>query len=213
MPQTNQIHFHLLRLIDYLKDAKNDANVEKVTKVIELVVKQLEPSMAEHERILDELSGMLDYINKTKAEMLGGPDIAGDAEHISIASDELDQVLQTTEQAANTIMDNGDIIMEKVGAMEGEDAQAIMAATANIFEACNFQDLTGQRIRKVMQTMEYLEQRLLNLTGAGDEETNGATGKVPSKSNRPDEELMNGPGKLGETPSQADIDALFNSLD
>ena len=36
-----------------------------------------------------------------------------------------------------------------------------MAATiTQIFEACNFQDLTGQRLTKVVNTMKFIEERL-----------------------------------------------------
>jgi chemotaxis protein CheZ len=81
-----------------------------------------------------------------------------------------------------------------------------------IFEACNFQDLTGQRISKVMTTMKFIENRItamMDIWGGVDEIKAHAPAKVDERGE--DEKLLNGPkldGDVGHA-SQDDIDALF----
>ena len=97
-----------------------------------------------------------------------GNDLASDLVHmrhsdIPTAVDKLDAVMQVTESAANQIMDACSAL-EAVGRdAGGEVAQAINAAVAIIYEACSFQDLTGQRIVNVADTLGLIEGKLADL--------------------------------------------------
>jgi chemotaxis regulatin CheY-phosphate phosphatase CheZ len=42
-------------------------------------------------------------------------------------------------------------------------SEEIQERVVSIFEACNFQDLTGQRIKKVMTTMKFIEKTVSNI--------------------------------------------------
>ena len=44
--------------------------------------------------------------------------------------------------------------------------ESINDACMRIFEACSFQDITGQRITKVVSTLTYIEERLHGLQDA-----------------------------------------------
>jgi len=81
-----------------------------------------------------------------------------------------------------------------------------------IFEACNFQDLTGQRITKVVSTLKFIEThivRMMEIWGGLDAfkdiEAEGIVGREG------DAKLINGPKLEGEAghASQDDIDSLF----
>jgi chemotaxis protein CheZ len=79
--------------------------------------------------------------------------------------------------------------------------------------ACGFQDLTGQRIKKVVNTLHYMERRVAAMVEIWGVETGTATTEIVAMAEddvRPDKELLHGPQAKGEGVSQADIDALFD---
>ncbi|WP_207622941.1 hypothetical protein [Falsiroseomonas algicola] len=119
---------------------------------------------------------------------------------------ELEAVVQATEAAANTIMEAAEAIQDWV-AGGGQDASAVAAIAArvnSIFEACSFQDVTGQRIRRAIQHLQQVETMLDSMIPDG-------TGKDPAKPTLQIATAM----RTVEKPSggdlgQDDIDALLN---
>ena len=85
------------------------------------------------------------------------------ATHFQNAWDELDAVVAATEEATNTIMNCCDDISAIAGKVGGEDGDALMNNVTKMFEACNFQDITGQRIGKVVKTLRYIETHINQL--------------------------------------------------
>jgi chemotaxis protein CheZ len=83
-----------------------------------------------------------------------------------------------------------------------------------IFEACSFQDITGQRISKVVSTLSHLDDRINTLIERlklmkiePDQETRR---DVESEAERRRRELiLHGPQHKGEGVSQDDVDALL----
>ena len=74
---------------------------------------------------------------------------------------ELEAVVQATEHAANQIMEAAEAINGWL--MKGGDPAALPAVTQQvnaIFEACTFQDLTGQRIRRAIEHLQQVETML-----------------------------------------------------
>ena len=47
----------------------------------------------------------------------------------------------------------------------GEVAEKITNATTQIYEACGFQDITGQRISKIVKAMQEIETKIDDLIG------------------------------------------------
>ena len=143
-----------------------------------------------------------------------------DGEHLTQASIQLDAVLKATEEATSIILDAADEIQSCVGELGGGDAQdRIMAASSRIYEACNFQDLTGQRINKVVKTLELVESKIMRLVTlfgnppeGSEEMISKGLEKGKNKVVRQNAELLNGPQLPGAAPSQKDIDALFANL-
>lgn len=78
---------------------------------------------------------------------------------------ELAGVVQASEDAANRII----TAAEKIAAAldEPEPKPAIREQVNAIFEACAFQDLTGQRIRRVLDQLTALERMLAHLAEHG----------------------------------------------
>jgi chemotaxis protein CheZ len=107
-----------------------------------------------------------------------------------------------------------------------ESAEAIMAADRSdpaafeslvdaqmidIFEACTFQDITGQRIAKVVETLQRLETRFDRMlsalpTAEGEEVKTADEAAVDA---RKEDQILNGPQRDGPQVAQDDIDALF----
>ena len=88
--------------------------------------------------------------------------------HFDSMSDQLDAIVKATEDATNTIMEmmeKNDDIISKLKETITDDEQVklldqIAANGAEVFEACSFQDITGQRITKVVKSVTYVEDRV-----------------------------------------------------
>jgi chemotaxis protein CheZ len=78
---------------------------------------------------------------------------------------ELEAVVQATEEAANRILGAAEAIRSLVMKRFGEHpaATAIVEQTHAIFEACSFQDLTGQRIRRAISQLQSIEGSLAQI--------------------------------------------------
>jgi chemotaxis protein CheZ len=78
---------------------------------------------------------------------------------------ELEAVVQATESAANTIMEAAEAIGEwlREGRRDPESLEAVAARVNAIFEACTFQDITGQRIRRAIEQLQHVESMLTDM--------------------------------------------------
>jgi chemotaxis protein CheZ len=78
---------------------------------------------------------------------------------------ELEAVVQATEEAANRILGAAEAIRSLVMKRFGDNpaTAAIVEQTHAIFEACSFQDLTGQRIRRAITQLQSIEGSLAEI--------------------------------------------------
>ena len=120
--------------------------------------------------------------------------------------------MQATETATNTIMECAEALM---GA-DASDPAAYKALVDEkmmmIFEACSFQDITGQRIAKVVETLQHIEERVARFAQvmkAKDLE-GFLTDQEKARAERRERLLLNGPQAIGTAIKQDDIDSLFN---
>ncbi len=159
--------------------------------------------------LFDEMRYISSYIQRTRLEIsnLRPNDLSED--RIPGAGAELHAVVQHTAEATNLIM----AVAEDVMAADTSDPAAYQAFVSDkmmeIFEACTFQDITGQRIKKVVDTLTHIEQRLerfANVMGVEDAEL-----EETSEDKRKRENLLNGPALNGPEVAQDDIDALFGT--
>lgn len=116
----------------------------------------------------------------------------------------LNDVLEATENATTMILDTAAAIgtLTEASAMCAEDKEKMNEYMMTIYEACSFQDISGQRIKKVLKHLSALEGQLSRLS-----ETARGAGVVEKQ----DDGLLNGPALASEAPSQAEIDALFKT--
>jgi chemotaxis regulatin CheY-phosphate phosphatase CheZ len=103
-------------------------------------------------------------------EVLKAVSYSGDGSTAANAGVELDAVVDMTEKAANTILDAADRISERIKESQEsgneEDKQKVLEHISSdieeIFMACSFQDITGQRIRNTLENLREIEDRLGN---------------------------------------------------
>ena len=159
--------------------------------------------------LFDEMRYISSYIQRTRLEIsnLRPNDLSED--RIPGAGAELHAVVQHTAEATNLIM----AVAEDVMAADTSDPDAYQAFVSDkmmeVFEACTFQDITGQRIKKVVDTLTHIEQRLerfANVMGVEDAEL-----EETLEDKRKRENLLNGPALNGPEVAQDDIDALFGT--
>jgi chemotaxis protein CheZ len=173
------------------------------------------------EKLKVELDLIHDAINQTKREIavLHAKSFSG--EEMARVNGELGAVVGGTEEATQQILEAAEVIDQAAAAMarvtspdqQKQLGEEIQERVISIFEACNFQDLTGQRISKVMGTMKFIETRInvmMEIWGGIDAIKAHAPPLVDTRG--PDARLLNGPRLAGDVGhvSQDDIDALFD---
>ncbi|MDP2696677.1 chemotaxis protein CheZ [Thalassospira sp.] len=208
---------HLRDLLTQLKTRLEggDLNVEEISDLIETLAKFLPPgagASADQTRIFGELDELSHIIRKMKSEIasLRPDDIK--SEYIPNATDELDAIVDATAGATHEILDAMDALEAFAATLPPEQAEIVTGATMRVYEACNFQDITGQRTTKVIKALKSIEERVEGLVSAfGDEIARFAEQNPRTKKEAEGEAaLLNGPQLEGKGVSQADIDAMFN---
>ena len=172
------------------------------------------------EKLKVELDLIYDAITRTKREIavLHGKSFNG--EEMAKVNGELGAVVGGTEEATQQILEAAEAIdnaATALGKVTSPDQQKLLGEeiqerVVSIFEACNFQDLTGQRIKKVMNTMKFIENHItvmMDIWGGVDAIKAHAPAIVDTREG--DAKLLNGPKLEGDVghASQDDIDALF----
>lgn len=190
---------------------------DQVIKIINSVIKKVEHAGDDTTAaIYEELQGLQKVIEDAR-EAIGAtrPDDIND-KHIPTATDELDAVVESTAEATGTIMDAAEIIMEKAGEIGGENGDLITNEVMKIFEACSFQDITGQRITNVVKTLKTIEEKVGKMVAIIASRIPGIadSGDIPPEedSRTEDEKLMNGPQMPDKAISQEDIDKLLSDF-
>lgn len=133
------------------------------------------------------------------------------ASYIPGATDELDAIVAHTGAATESILEACERLDALGETLIGDAAQRLQSATVKIYEACSFQDITGQRITKVVSTLKTIEttiERIVTTFGAASVERKQAPASV-----RPVESLLNGPQLPASAMDQSDIDKLLASFD
>ena len=178
----------------------------------------------EHERLRNEIEGLAEYIRLAKNEIAAiEPRVISDR-HIPAATDELGAVVQATEEATGAILDAAEELEALGSTLEGAQAAKITEVTTKIYEASNFQDVTGQRITKVVNTLRHIEKRILALSaafsGGLDGDRDAQKGSRADNAPVTEVSLLSGPQLPGSGPqlpgagnSQDDIDRLFDSIE
>ncbi len=173
------------------------------------------------EKLKVELDLIHDAINRTKQEIALLHGRSFDGAEMAKVTGELGAVVGGTEEATQQILEAAEAIDEAASSiaktkspeLQARFSQDIQERVVTIYEACNFQDLTGQRISKVMTTMRFIENHInimMDIWGGVDAIKKHTPVIVDDRVG--DARLLNGPRGLNDEghASQNDIDAMFD---
>ncbi len=169
-----------------------------------------------------EIARMAKVLGQAKMEIAQIRHPMSEDDRVQAASNELDAIVLATETATNTILEaseeinqlctglidlgSGDPVVTEVAGM-------ITSQVIRVMEACNFQDITGQRITKVVTTLQVIEDRIKAIIDIIGKDAFTELPLPPQGTEvDPDDEshLLSGPQASGEGVSQDEIDALFD---
>ncbi len=166
-----------------------------------------------------EIAQMVRIITQAKEEIASIKHPMSEDDRMLAATNELDAIVLAAETSTNDILASAEAIEGQIRTISGrypddEDLQGMTELIAGqiikIFEACNFQDITGQRTTKVIKTIRFIEQRILSMIEIWGIEAFADLPVTEDESSSGEKALMNGPQLSGKGISQSDINALFD---
>ncbi|VAW15880.1 COG3143: Chemotaxis protein [hydrothermal vent metagenome] len=161
--------------------------------------------------ILREFGQIASSITKARDEIgrLQPQDIT--EEHIPEAGRELQAIISATEDATHTIMEAAENLLELEVTDIDTYKTAVEGEVMRIFEACSFQDITGQRVSKVVEALQDIDERVSRISAAFGSELVAVekSERETTRDNRKRDQILNGPALDGEGIDQGDIDKLL----
>ena len=169
--------------------------------------------------LLAEVEELAQTVASARAEIaaLGADDIT--ESHIPSATDELDAIVAHTATATDSILECCEQLDSVGPRLAEDDARVLQDVVTRIYEACSFQDITGQRITKVVATLKAIESKVAHIIEVFQpEERKGADKPAPAlpasdAATTSPQSLLNGPQLPSSAMDQSDIDALLASFD
>ncbi|MCW9034784.1 MAG: protein phosphatase CheZ [Alphaproteobacteria bacterium] len=172
----------------------------------------------QQEALSKELDGLFKYLKRVREEIAAVYKPQDEEHQIDKMGDQLDAITDATAEATNTIMEVAESNQDQVDVLRKEDTteeertaalQKIEDNSMAIFEACSFQDITGQRVTKILKSVKFVDERINSLVDVwGKEEVDKVD--VDGLNKTEDEQLLNGPQLKKDAFDQNDIDALFD---
>jgi len=204
---------HFNAVYDFLQNKRPaETTLADVLELAEISARTMQRFFADMDSaVYRELREIAGYIESLKREIgaLKANEIK--SSRIPAAGQELSAVCKATEAATNTIMECAETVM----AADGRDPKAYKALVEEkmmlVFEACSFQDITGQRISKVVETLQLIDERVSRFAKAIAARDAGgpATEKERLREERRQRLLLNGPQLGGPETSQSEVDTMF----
>lgn len=181
--------------------------IENAQDYLDRLIRQLHTLSSEKR---EPLVAVLEYVSRhirlTREEI--GSLTSGEGGPLSSSADELEEIVSETARATNEIMGAAETVESIAAGTDAATRDALQAAATRIYEASAFQDITGQRITKVVRALQHIESRVDALTSA--------CGSVIAKEREAatdDQALLNGPQLGRNAATQSEIDSLFDSIE
>jgi chemotaxis protein CheZ len=218
---TTTVPPELAHRLSSLKSRVHAVSREEITEVVCELLATMGGDLSEDNlKLYAELEALSRYITTAKFEIAALRPDEITSRHLPKATDELDAIVGATEEATNAILGAMENLEAIAGDLPPELGEKVNEAVTQVYEACSFQDITGQRITKVVNALKHIETKVEALVAAfGDEIAKYRTAhpeqeEAPEES-RPvsDADLLNGPQLPDDASKQAEIDALLASFD
>jgi len=164
-----------------------------------------------------EVDGLMMYVERVRKEIAAMDRPADEDHQMESMNDQLDAIVSATEEASNTIMNAMESTSDAVFTLseqitDPEQLKMLDRITNNandVFEACSFQDITGQRVTKLVRSLAYVADRVDSLITLWGRDQLGKVDVVAHEKTA-DEALLRGPALEGEGMAQDEIDKLFD---
>lgn len=197
------------------------ALVEPQEALSRRVLDALRRDMADAGEMKAELDAVQRAIEETKREIASVHVNGFQGPQMARVAGELDAVVQDTFDATDAILRAAEAIERNAAMLEAscrssrdrQSAAGVREEVVRIYEACNFQDLTGQRITRVVGTLGFIEDRIARMIAIwGGIEAFQAAIDGHEPGGRDEDGLLNGPRLATDAghASQDEIDALFD---
>jgi chemotaxis protein CheZ len=200
-------------LVEFLKQKRENVTFIDIIRLAEIAAQSLQAFFETFDatvyRELREIAGYIDQMR----DQIGALQVNEmKNSRIPQAGQELGAIVKATETATNTIMECAEAVM----AADASDPAAYKALVDEkmmmMFEACSFQDISGQRIAKVVETLQHIEDRVArfaNVMKAKDFD-GFLTDNERERAERRERLLLHGPQLDGEGADQSTIDKLID---
>ncbi len=166
-----------------------------------------------------EIAQMVRMIGKAKMEIASLKHPMAEDDRMQTAASELDAIVLATETSTHDILAASEQIehcTRKISGLHPDDdyvteqTDQIADEIIKIFEACNFQDITGQRVTKVVKTLRFIEERILALINIWGIEAFADLPMPEPPAAGADGEVLSGPQLGNQGITQDEINALFD---
>ncbi|RED50929.1 protein phosphatase CheZ [Aestuariispira insulae] len=171
-------------------------------------------------RLKNEIISLVQYIHRFREEVAQMVARENDQTKFDSMAEQLDAIVSATEKATHSILESVesiDEIVEKIRSASGDEERNSLCdeigdKTMAAMEACTFQDITGQRVNKIVRSMQFVEERVETMTQLwGKDEISAMADGIATDEREGDAALLNGPALETESSiSQDDIDKLFD---
>jgi len=182
------------------------------------VGKRARAQIVEAQAYKTELTTIYDAIGRTAADMASLVAGAKSGAQASRISRELAAIVTGTERATQAILQAAEEIDQSAHALaaalknhERGLVHDIQERVVQIFEVCNFQDLTGQRVSKAVTTLRFIEEHIDRMLEIW-QKVEQFKPIVPDDRNVDNEQrFLNGPKLAGDGghSTQSEIDRIF----
>jgi chemotaxis protein CheZ len=212
MPAANKQH--LDRIVEYLRGKREaDVSLSDVVALAEITAESLQTFFETMDTaIYRELREIAGYIQQMKVEIGALQANELKEQRIPAAGQELGAIVKATEAATNTIMECAEAVMAADAGEPAAYKALVDEKMLVVFEACSFQDITGQRIAKVVETLQHIETRVARFATAMRAKDLGGfvDERERARNERKQKLMLNGPQLEGQGIAQADVDSLLD---
>jgi chemotaxis protein CheZ len=209
----------LVAKLSALKTRMPSYTKDEIQEVVQEMLASMEGDLSEvNLKLYAEVESLARYIVTAKSEIAALRPDEIMSQHLPSATDELDAIVGSTEDATNGILQAMESLEALTGEMDPAMAEKVTDAVTKVYESCNFQDITGQRITKVVKALKHIESKVDALVAAFGDEISKYKAAHPQaekakEDSMSDKALLNGPQLAANAGKQDDIDALLASFD
>ena len=205
------------------RSAETEMLLEAIAKLETAVLKPQRQTAMAPGHVFAELVEMSEAIARTRREIAQiKPPMQFDQQLVS-ATEELDHIVEATEKATSDILAAAEEIQEVAWTLRerGTDIELcdkIDQRATDIYTACSFQDITGQRTGKVVRALRFIEQRInamIEIWGVDDiahrvDDIASRMQTYAKTALREGADLLNGPQGKDKGLRQDDVDRMLS---